>query len=66
MAEPRDKPAPPHLMTVGQLAEHLQGAPSEIYRLLRNAHPPFLEIGGDYRFDRDEIDKWVAHRRVKD
>ncbi len=52
-------------MTVSELAEHLLVSHTTIYRLLRNSHLPFFKVGGAYRFDRDEIDEWAAHRKVK-
>jgi excisionase family DNA binding protein len=52
-------------MTGSELAEYLLVPHTMIYRLLRNGHLPFLKVGGVYRFDRDEIDRWIAHRKVK-
>jgi excisionase family DNA binding protein len=64
--EPRQRPSPPVLMTISQLAEHLKVDTSGVYKLLRNDHLPYVKIGGDIRFDRHEIDRWIAHRKVKD
>jgi excisionase family DNA binding protein len=53
-------------MTVRGLAEYLAVSHSTIYKLLRKGHLPFLKVGGQYRFDKDEIDRWIANRQVKD
>lgn len=66
VTEPRDKPTPPMLLTVDQLAERLEVDLSRIYELLRSCHLPFVKVGADIRFDRHEIDRWIAHRKVKD
>jgi excisionase family DNA binding protein len=58
--EPRD-----NLITLDQLAEHLQVDLSRIYELLRSDHLPFVKVGGEIRFDRHEIDRWIVHRKVK-
>jgi excisionase family DNA binding protein len=53
-------------MTLGQLAKHLQVDLSRIYELLRSDHLPFVLVGGDIRFDRHEIDNWIANRKLRD
>ena len=65
VTEPRGNAARSPLMTVNELAEHLLVSHTTIYRLLRYGHLPFFKVGGAYRFDRYEIDRWVAHRKVK-
>jgi len=57
---------PVQLMTTLQLAEYLHVHPSTIYRLLREGHVPFIKVGGAYRFDRDEIEKWMITRQAKE
>jgi len=58
MAKPRDKL--PMLMTLGELVEHLNVDPDGIYELLRNANLPFVSVDGEIRFDKREIDEWIA------
>lgn len=53
-------------MTVIELAEHLQVAQTTIYRLLRSEHIGFVKVGGTFRFDRDEVKKWLADRQLKE
>jgi len=54
-------------MTVSDLAGYLAVSNSTIYKVLRKgtAHLPFLKIGGEYRFDKDEIDRWIAEQQTK-
>jgi excisionase family DNA binding protein len=51
------------LLTVDQLAERLDVDLSKIYELLRSYHLPFVKVGGDIRFDRHEIYRWIARRK---
>ena len=46
------------LLTVPELAEYLRIHSSTVYRLLRCRKIPGFEIGGDWRFSIEEIDRW--------
>ena len=48
-------------MTTAEVAQYLRLHPSSIYRLIKGRKMPAFRINGDYRFDRREIDKWVAN-----
>jgi len=50
------------IMTVKELAQYLRCHFSMIYRLIRKGELPFFKIGSDYRFNRDDIDKWIVER----
>jgi excisionase family DNA binding protein len=50
------------LLTVRELAEHLRVHRSTIYRLLRQHRIPGFRINGDWRFDRDEIERWIRRK----
>jgi excisionase family DNA binding protein len=54
----------PQLMKLGELAEYLRFPRHTIYKLLRQGGIPFLKVGSEYRFDRDEIDKWTAQQQI--
>lgn len=46
------------VMTVGELAKYLRIHQSTVYRLLRRKMIPAWRIGSDWRFNREDIDKW--------
>ena len=51
-------------MTVPDVAAYLNVSRSTIYRMVRDGQLPFFRtsIGGDFRFNREAIDKWIAER----
>jgi len=51
----------PQLMTVKELGEYLRFTKRTIYRLLKQGSIPAIKIGNKWRFDKDEIDKWLRH-----
>lgn len=48
------------ILTVSELAEHLNVHRITIYRLLKNGSLPGFKIGRVWRFDLDEITSWMA------
>lgn len=52
-------------MTVKEVAAYLHIHPSTVYRLTRLQGLPFFRVGESYRFDRDEIEKWIVERQLK-
>ena len=50
----------PSVFTVGELAEYLRVHPSTIYRLLERKELPAFKVGGDWRFNMEEIERWCA------
>jgi excisionase family DNA binding protein len=55
--------APSPMMTPTEVAEYLRIHGSTVYRLIRRGEIPSFKVGGDYRFRRDEIDKWLAEKQ---
>jgi excisionase family DNA binding protein len=53
------------MLTVNELADYLRISRSMIYRLLKRGEIPGFKIGSDWRFNLDEIDQWLAKRRIK-
>jgi len=47
------------ILTVSELAEHLNVHRITIYRLLKAGAVPAFKIGRVWRFDFDEINKWI-------
>ena len=48
------------ILTVSELAEHLNVHRITIYRLLKNGNLPGFKIGRVWRFDMDEIGQWMS------
>jgi excisionase family DNA binding protein len=48
------------ILTVSELAEHLNVHRITIYRLLKGGSLPGFKIGRVWRFDLDEISNWMA------
>jgi excisionase family DNA binding protein len=61
---PRDPATPRQIMTVTEVAEYFQLHRITVYKLVRNGRIPFFKIGSDYRFRRDEIEKWMTDRQL--
>ena len=51
------------ILTVSELAEHLNVHRITIYRLLKSGDLPGFKIGSVWRFDLDEIKRWMASER---
>jgi excisionase family DNA binding protein len=49
------------ILTVSELAEHLNVHRITIYRLLKSGTLPGFKIGRVWRFDLDEISAWMAN-----
>ena len=49
-------------MTVEELGEHLRVTKRTIYRMLKQGTIPALKVGSKWRFDREEIDKWLRQQ----
>src|ERR1700680_4686080 len=49
------------ILTVSELAEHLNVHRITIYRLLKSGSLPGFKIGRVWRFDLDEIGSWMAN-----
>ena len=50
------------IMTVGELAAYLRVHPSTIYNLLKRGELPGFRIGTDWRFDREQIERWQTNQ----
>ncbi len=52
------------MLTVTELAEYLKISRSMIYRLLKRGELPGFKIGNDWRFNAEEIDRWLEERKI--
>jgi excisionase family DNA binding protein len=56
----------PKVMTLTEVAQFLRIHPSTLYRLLKHRRIPAFKMGSDYRFNREEIDRWRLNGGVQD
>jgi len=56
---------PIKVMTVREVAAYLHVAPRTIYRLLRNSRLPAFRMGNDWRFNTEEIQRWLAQQEPR-
>ena len=53
------------VLTVHELCDYLKVHPSTIYRLLKTRQLPAFRIGSDWRFNAEEIARWLTEREKK-
>jgi len=46
-------------LTLEQIAEYLQMSTSSIYKMAQTGKIPAYKVGRQWRFKKEEIDKWV-------
>lgn len=46
------------VMTVRETAAYLRCHQSTLYRLIKQHRLPAWKVGSDYRFNREDIDRW--------
>ena len=50
------------VMTVAEVSDFLKLGESTIYRLARTNKLPARKVGGVWRFSRQALDEWLAHK----
>ncbi len=50
-------------LTIKQIAEYLQASEEKIYKLCQRGKMPASKFGGQWRFDKNEIDQWLRKQR---
>lgn len=65
----KPKPTPAHhwddeLMTTRQLMEFLGLSRTKVWELVNKQQLPAFKMGGDYRYRRSEVIKWLERFRV--
>ena len=53
------------VLTVNELSDYLKVHPTTIYRLLKTGQLPGFRIGSDWRFNVEEIERWLAEREKR-
>jgi len=51
------------IMTIKEVSEYLKLAEKTAYRLASQGDIPAFKIGGSWRFDRSDIDKWIEEKK---
>lgn len=61
-----DKPGEyQQLMTLVEVAQHLRIGKRTAYGWAKSGHIPAFKVGGTWRFDRADIDRWVDEQKAK-
>ena len=63
--KPSDDAMARRIMKLAEVADYLHVSLSTVHRLVRHGLIPAFRIGRDYRFGRDEIDKWMTDRTIE-
>jgi len=50
-------------LTIEELAEYLEMGRTKLYRMAQDGEIPASKVGNQWRFDRDEIDRWMKSQR---
>jgi excisionase family DNA binding protein len=63
-SDSRPAPSPANdLMTTKELMDYLQISRTKVWELVHKKGLPAFRIGGDYRYRRSEVDKWIEGQR---
>jgi len=53
-------------LTIDQIADYLQVSKEKIYKICQKGKMPVSKLGGQWRFDVNEVDVWLrAQRPIK-
>ncbi len=63
-AQPKSYPGP-RVLTVRELAGYLRIHQGTVYRLLREQKLPAFRVGSDWRFNREEIERWTIEEQKR-
>lgn len=50
-------------LTIDQIADYLQVSKEKIYKHCQRGKMPASKFGGQWRFDKNEIDQWLRKQR---
>jgi excisionase family DNA binding protein len=51
------------VLTALELASYLRIHPTTVYKLAKRGELPAFKVGGDWRFKRSSIEKWLESRK---
>ena len=63
--QPKATPPDDTLMTTSELMAFLNLSRTKIWTMIQNENLPAFKFGGDYRFRKSEILKWMEEYRIK-
>jgi len=52
------------VMTLRETAEYMNCHPTTLYRMVKQGSIPAFRLGGNWRFHRSDLDKWIASLTV--
>lgn len=52
-------------LTIDQIAEYLQASKEKIYKLCQRGKMPASKFGGEWRFKKDLVDRWLLQSLSK-
>ena len=55
-----------NLISLKEIAEHLNVKPSTIYAWVNQKRLPYIKIGRLVKFDLRDIDAWIQERKVNE
>ena len=55
----------PRVLTVRELAGYFRIHQATVYRLLREQKLPAFRVGSDWRFNRQEIERWMLQEQKR-
>ena len=53
------------IMTIRDAAEYLHCHTSTLYRLVETGRIPAFKLGGNWRFMRSELERWISRQSVR-
>ncbi len=53
------------IMTTAEVADYLRVHRATVYKLLRRHSIPAIKVGSDWRFNKHELDKWMARSTLQ-
>lgn len=49
----------PEIMTLQQVAEYLKFSKDKVYQMANAGRIPAIKIGKQWRFDKNDLEKWI-------
>ncbi|GAH13038.1 unnamed protein product [marine sediment metagenome] len=61
----QENPTMDKWLTLEQIAEYLQMSTSSIYKMAQAGKIPAYKVGRQWRFKKEEIDRWVQRNKFR-
>ena len=52
-------------LTIDQISNYLQASKEKVYKLCQKGKMPASKFGGQWRFKKEQIDKWLLAQQKK-